>query len=394
MHSLTVRILDANDYPVSRGEIFKIKSFSSSYNLDEIGTFNMSIPLSDYGSYIDFQRGFRIVVYEDHNEIFRGIIEQKRKNRSDYTVSGSDLLRELTYIETGADYSTNSTSLITAITSVIGLVDNWTILPIIADYPTLAEFQGKSVFNTIKELLAQYGYHLRRKANTTRTLECGSFGNASDVIFTNASRVTKGNVIKLIASPEIIETHNEIVNRIIAYGGTYDNSGGSPTVLNMGEANIYPEYPMQSRVRGSTEYYIEDTASIALYGVRERVVPFTDIKPGNADFSTILNASNSLKSRAVNFLTLHTYPQTAYTLTVKALNNLQVGDTAQIDFEDGVNTRIQGDFYVTQISTSYSGERSYQLQVSDIKRIATTDIDLLTASLSQLQTLMLREIKV
>ena len=144
---------------------------------------------------------------------------------------------------------------------------------------------------------------------------------------------------------------------------------------------------------GNLTYYIEDTDSQAIYGVRERWVQFKDILPlglTSLDFSA---AAQTLYGMAVTYLTRHLEEQLAYEVEVMGLRHVnpatgepyfKVGDTFRLQFDgwtlnsDGTRTNyltVDTDLYILDFTRTFNadGSDTWKLTLATFLRALPTD---------------------
>lgn len=144
---------------------------------------------------------------------------------------------------------------------------------------------------------------------------------------------------------------------------------------------------------GNLFYYIEDTASQAIYGVRERWVQFKDIMPlglTSVDFNA---AAQTLYGMAVTYLTRHLSEQLAYEVEVLGLKHVnpdtgtpyfKVGDSFRLQFDgwtqdsDGNRTSyltVDTTLYLLDFTRTFNadGSDTWKLTLSTFLRALPTD---------------------
>lgn len=139
------------------------------------------------------------------------------------------------------------------------------------------------------------------------------------------------------------EDSGTIINRVIAVG-----QGLGATQLSLKYSDETSPYTISSRGNwdGSNtsgtddagaktrEYYIEDAASIAEYGVNEATVQF-DVKPVTNSQADLLNAGNALYTTATAYLLRSRHPLANYTLSVLGLpKSVAPGSVVEVDYRD------------------------------------------------------------
>lgn len=150
-----------------------------------------------------------------------------------------------------------------------------------------------------------------------------------------------GNV--LITALSVQESSSDVVNRVIAVG-----QGLGVAQLSLFYSDLTAPYTVQNRANwdggnssGSNsaaaltrEYYIEDAASIAAYGVREATVHF-DVKPVTNSRADLLNAGNALYTISTAYLLRSRYPLKNYRLSCVGLPKaVAPGSVIEIDYRD------------------------------------------------------------
>ena len=163
-------------------------------------------------------------------------------------------------------------------------------------------------------------------------------------------------------------------------------------------------YEVQSAtLNGITHYYLEDAASVAAYGLRDRVLNIKDILPLGLSLTALAQASATLYSVAVTYLQRHKDPQYAYEVECVGLRHMkpngtpyfEVGDKLTLDYvgtvtdEDGTireDLRVRADLYIMSAQRTYgpAGESTWKLTVSTIARELPNDGDLIAAMLSEI----------
>jgi len=257
------------------------------------------------------------------------------------------------------------------------------------------------VFDALRDLTASYGLHFRRTTPPARNIQIASFGANSGYVLTNIPLLNESanvrNTASIIAPPNTSIDRTQIVNRVIAYGGKYNSS-----VLMLPLSNrVETSSVVKNRTRnGTVEHYIENTASITKYGVREKVIRFGEITPASTSTEDIERAEDVLKTRAVAFLSRWGMPIITHTFTTPVFNRVvcRVGDLLTVNYEekisDDTTISINDTFFLTEVSASFnaSGNVTYNLKVSDTNRVQTDDREALVATMKRLEEIKLEDI--
>ena len=127
---------------------------------------------------------------------------------------------------------------------------------------------------------------------------------------------------------------------------------------------------------GTVLYYLQDDASVARYGVIERVNQFENIQPVANTRQELVAGSNALYDAAVEELRRRKSPVNRYKVNLaEHAEGLKIGDKIHIEFHDELtsgdvdvsNLSISGDFWVMGVDTDYTrGRIQTQLEISDV----------------------------
>ena len=148
---------------------------------------------------------------------------------------------------------------------------------------------------------------------------------------------------------------------------------------------------------------LEDSVSVAQYGLRDRVLVVKDILPLGLSVTALAQASATLYSVAVTYLQRHKDPQVAYEVECVGLRHMRpdgrpyfrVGDKLTLDYvgtytdEGGTlreDLRVRQDLYVMAATRSYgpAGESTWKLTISTVARSLPNDSDLIVSMLSEI----------
>jgi hypothetical protein len=150
-------------------------------------------------------------------------------------------------------------------------------------------------------------------------------------------------------------------------------------------------YEVQSEtVNGATQFYIEDSTSVAAYGRRERVLVFKDILALGLTQADLTAASATLYALAVTYLLRHKDPQVAYEVDVVGLEHIsggvptfKSGQTVRLDYEGTIETEdgrealisVDTDLYVMGYTRRFddAGGSHWRFTVSTVARELPSD---------------------
>ena len=176
----------------------------------------------------------------------------------------------------------------------------------------------------------------------------------------------------MIEAISISEDSSTVVNRVIAVG-----RGLGAAQFNLSYSDMGSPYTISSRKNwdgansGGTnsagaytsEYYIEDSASIAEYGLREATASF-DVTPAGTSRADMLNAGNALYTIASAYLLRSRKHLTNYTLSCVGLpKTVAPGDVIEVDYF-GVATVIEGGVAVRKSTLRLNKTRLFVAEVA------------------------------
>lgn len=236
------------------------------------------------------------------------------------------------------------------------------------------EFQGESYLRAL-DVMRQYvrGF-FRRESDTV--IQFGGY-NATTPVFRlygpafGAS--DSGGDYASITALQRIRQGSSVVNRIYAFG-----AGVGETQIDLRYSNRTTPYTIQSTVLhgGELAYYIEDAASIALYGRVDRVMNITEVRPITNSAADLQNAGNAVYDLSAAYLLKSRSEQEIYSVSCAGLPfTVKVGSLIRIDYR-GMVTLETGDvtwidlvnqkFFITQIVRDFgeSGIPVAQLTIS------------------------------
>lgn len=238
------------------------------------------------------------------------------------------------------------------------------------------EFFGESFLRAL-DVLRQYtrGY-FRREADYA--MHFGSF-TATTPVFrlyspTLASADAGGDYATITALRRE-RRGTGVVNRVVPFG-----AGVGETVVDLSFSTRTEPYGIEASVfegsGGDLNYYIEDIPSGVAYGIVERVLSFTEVRPLTNSAADLENAANAVYDLSVAYLQKSKDPIDAYSLScINLPMTVKVGDLIRVDYqgvatlEDETVAWLSLDnqkFFITEITRDFgeSGEPTAQLTVS------------------------------
>lgn len=395
-----VEILNTNNIPISGGSIGTITALADTKSLDAIGTLEFSMPAADEkAQYI--QTGVKFDVY-DQTDGYLGRYLFKSKTITDNSgegvlrVSCYDYLKELSQRSVHFNRTYDNVDVGNILIDLLGIV-GWQV-NITATGTNQITYQGESVLKAIDGLKDRRGDHYRlnfNKASKVPTIDFGPLGDLSTISFEQFSGQIQTEFLSnpnnsIITSAKLVEESDEIYNRIIPLGGGQGADQLTIEVATLGDYDVL----IGSNADGSEFFYIENNDSITEYGLKERILSYSNIVPLSASEQDILDASNSLKLTAEAFIVNHLVPTKQYNIDVVGLRReLLPGDKINIRYvqkRDGVvYISIDDYFWVMDITNSRSsnGVRTQRITISNTGKRNTSDEDVIISVVNDVYNL-------
>lgn len=365
--------------------------------LDQIGTLTFSMPSQDqFTQYL--QPGTYFNIY-DELDGFLGTFLFKSKSITDNLgiaitqVDCYDVLKELTFETVGFNrlYEFEDVSIV--IDDLVHIVSGWNSNIESSLGKTTIDYQGESVLRAIDEQRDRQTAHYR--LGGLRLLEFGSFGDISDIVFTQLRGQTMPEYlnnpnIALITGVRVNQESDDIYNRVIPLG-----FGQGVSQLTIERATL-GDYPVLTGTNqdGSNYYYVQDTFSSTLYGVRTRILSLPNLRALDNNDQNIINAANALKLTAETYMKRNLNPKSEYSIDVKSIRkSLKVGQRVKVDYKGITNNykyvEVNDYFYVLDISKSRSvdGSRGYSVLISSVDDRRTSDQDVMIDVIRDLRSI-------
>lgn len=394
--------------------------------LDMAGSFSFEYPLVQNLSYLLKSRA-KIEIYNNGKYHFGGIIELvERRVVNDVpllSISGSSYLIELRD-EVTLPNIMYSNRLLTSITDpfvadTINKVNGWTFNVLNNEYITyLSSLQP--ILSVLKVFKDKLGIHYRfNPIPNTKTVDLGKFGENSDVVASNFHgdryNLTSKQLIIDNGGISIKTDASDICNCVIPVAGAGDSGANQTTLRDTTVTDS--SYPVQvvsgvkntdraynTNVFSNTEtspntallHFIDDSNSIAQYGLVKRALSVKDIHPVSANQETYTNSdrresANTLYKTALEYLLLHKDPLVTYAFNAQGLDtDLLVGQTIKLKFSGQVTAEhdtqnqlqysdIDIDLYLVGYTCEFSENnvQRYSLKLANLLRQEFSDIDVI-----------------
>ncbi|MFN8530180.1 MAG: hypothetical protein U0670_16395 [Anaerolineae bacterium] len=245
------------------------------------------------------------------------------------SIEGADDLDALTRVNTllGRAYRQQTPTAIAA--ALTGLISGWSASGSGGSL-TDARFDGMSLWRALLSLADAQGLHIRAGVDDC-TVEIGAFGDDSGVrlIKPGALQEPKQSATTgLIESIERETTSDAAATRLFPVG-----AGIGEALLTLERSTRTSPYVVHSTpgADGRPQYYLEDAAGMAAYGVIERFGKFKQIAPLSNSPLDLEHAANALYDLAAAWLRRYALRQDTYRVVCRGLTTaLRPGDTVRV----------------------------------------------------------------
>jgi len=396
-----IDILDASGNNLGSGPLTEIVSIDTVERLDKIGELTFVIFANDpKAQYVT--DGAQFDIYDETDGyigryLFNKRIKTIRDGRSTLVVQCWSILRELAYVVTGFAREYQYFPVQSIVQDLVASVDGWTSDVGLNMGITNVSYQGQTIYEGIEDLAKRWGYHFRLAAGSARVLEFNTLGELNENLrLVNLQgqtiafdSLTDIGIVKSFT--ENIST-DEIYNRVIAVG-----AGTGANMLVLEDGAVGDTYTVQSRTKsnGQTEYYIEDTASIASYGVRETVLIFDQIRPIANTVTSKSYARAELLSNAEAWLERYKDARRQYddVIAYGVKTTVQVGDKISIRYKelddlDNLYLNIDEQLWITElvVTRKSTGEREHKFKLVSIDRPSMNDQDIVASAVKGIRS--------
>jgi hypothetical protein len=323
---------------LGKGPVLTLTEARVQRALDEAGSLSFGFPASDARALEMCQNERWARVFVEHDglvrELGRGIIRKVEYNGGQsetIRVEARGSLDALSRRVVGRNRAYNN-ALIADIAGELAALAGWTVEAEAGLGLQSARFSGASVLKALIRMCEEKGIHLR-EGEAWRSVEIGAFGEQVPVMISNSpalGREVYGNdELILIERLTLTQTTEAVANRVRPLG-----AGEGAAALTLKRSNRNFPYLIQSLIEnGQTEYYLEDAASVAAYGVIERYATFKEIGPiSNGDTAKNL-AANALYDAAAAWLARNAAEARTYKVTGrKPRQTIRVGDQVRVRY--------------------------------------------------------------
>jgi hypothetical protein len=380
-----------------------LRSASVTRVLDGIGSINVTVPGTDARAINRLQNESICRIYYEATEgatvreLGRGALRRitASGSPSDWSLvaDGPDDLDGLTRVSTKLRRTYSADSVSTIASDLVALVSGWSVSAS-GGNTTDARFDGVNVFKALLALAEQQGLHVRA-GTSAKTVEIGAFGSASGLRLINPMQahhsLEDADEVALIETISVEKNSEAVCNRLYPIGAGI----GEAWLTILAATRNTPYTRNVVSVNGIDQHFLEHAASIAAYGVIEKMGRFGDIAPLSNSVADGENAANALYDAAAAWLTRYAVRQDAYRVTVKKVRTtVRPGDTVRLVY-NGIVVRdgavvnyldIDGDFWVMECTERMGVEgAALDLVLSSIDRHAANGAQVVIGALEELQ---------
>lgn len=398
MSEFYINLLNAAGVRVGDGPLAHVLSIDDTRKLDAIGSLQFTLPATDQrAQYIT--AGAQFDVFDKVDRYLGRFYYQTKQLEANsqagpqLVVQAHDQLIELARSSVHFRRTYTQQAVDDVIEDLIEIVAGWTAIVDSGIGTTSVMYEGESVLRAVDVLRDRWGQHFR--LGDVRQFEFGAFGETATVTLSNLlgqvqSDFFSNENIALVNSIGLVEEADDIFNKLVPLG-----AGQGVAQLTIETADL-GSYAVEEGLNadGSSYWYIADSASIAQYGQRERVLTLPSIRPITNSEANIRNAANALKLSAEAYMARHLAPRVTYAINVRGLRqNIAVGSLVHLQYRGAVENYVYVDvddyFYVMEVTRRRNalGNRSATLQISTLAERRTSDTDIVLDVINDLRAL-------
>lgn len=395
-------VVDANGRKVGEGPLTSLTSAQVTRALDGAGSVRVEAPLADERAKRLLTNERRIRVYAEEGgvtrELGRGVIREVRvqAGAGGWTLSadGPDSLDELKRVSVllAREYLNRTPD---AIAQALAGLAGWTLTGDALSNILSVRYDGVSVLKALQLLAEQQGLHLRL-GERPRVVEFGQFGTDSGLVLINptmAEAALEGtHEVALIERLSIVQSTEAAANWLLPLG-----AGEGVAQLTLAKATRSGRYDIRSTTGpdGTTLYYLADDASIAEYGVIQKVGVYRNIAPVTNSDGDVVNAANALYDAAAAWLARGSKRQDTYRVSLrKTRASVRPGDRVRLlyrgvverDGEPFTYLDVDDRFFVLKVSERVDlGGVVTELEISTVDRYQQDAAQLVIGALEAIE---------
>lgn len=412
---LTADIYNAQGIKQGEGPVWTLTDLNVTRLLDGPGSVTVTSPGTDERALDLLTNERRIRVYglqssgiEDQptlrplaSGILRTIKAKTAPSGWSLSADGPDTLDELTRINTllARIYSGQTVGFIVRDLAALA---GWSVVLDAAfeDKRLQCRFDGTSVLKALQAVAKGQGLHLR-EGTTERTLEIGAFGQSTGLRLVNAAyappMLAGNDDVMLIETLSVSRSSETIINWLVPIGG-----GQGESAVTLEHCTRQGPYDVRTIVIGEkTLYYLCNDASVAAYGMIQKVGSFKDITPISNSDADLEAAANALYDAAVAWLDRAKERIDTYRVGVKKVRrSIRPGEKIHLTYKGFVTNErgmivnyvnVDADFWVMRVAERVGLEGiSADLELSNIDQAAQDTAQIVISAIEQIQMQNLR----
>lgn len=318
---------------IGPGPIETFSTVSIERSLDMAGGMNASVPLTDKRAddLIQNERRLRFYLTEDGRTfrdlgtmIVRKIIRERATGGGNLRVTGPGELKELEDKQLWLNFvygDPSGEALEDVLDELLTFATGWTsnVDSSIASDLISGRFDGTNVLEAVKFIAKRTGYHFRQTPNQ-KILEFAPFGEDNGLIIENPAAypdVYYNDQIAIHSQLSVTEDSEDIYNVLLPVA-----SGEGSSAITLADSDRTTPYTIQTVTGqdGQSFSVLKDTASIALYGERHKVLAVKNITPTSNTAAARTDAANQLYDFAAVDLARNSLIKTEYKITAHKVN--------------------------------------------------------------------------
>lgn len=348
--------------------------------INQIGECEFTVP-AVVAAELSFARGLKYQIY--HEELgnlgrYTHYDDTTDADQRTVTVKAYDTLVDLANQTAGfGRYYINQgySAIVAALLNSIGLTATYETGFDQTQFLPSLEFQGESYLRAL-DVLRQYVRGFFRRDSDT-VLHFGDFSATIPAFRLANPALSFADVSGDYASITALRRERRgtgVVNRVIPFG-----AGVGETVVDLRYSSRSTPYTIQHGTfsfPGSDTYYIADIPSLSAYGISDRVLNFTEVRPITNSAADLENAANAIYDLSVAYLQKNKDPVDVYSVSCVNLPlSVKVGNLIRVDYR-GIATLedetvswmslTNQKFFITELTRDFgeSGNPTAQLTMS------------------------------
>jgi hypothetical protein len=265
---------------------------------------------------------------------------------------------------------------VTTVMSDLAALAGWTVDAELAldDLDISVRFAGENVLRGLSVVAETQGVHIRESA-TNQVIEAGYFGDVNSY-----SEFMKGDAAEaafrkdapmMIVFADIREQSAGVANKVYVYTGGDGDAAGT---LELSDRAFVDS----ETANGRTHYFIQDSASISLYGEIARRLDIKRISPTSPSDAAEVFAANAGADAGKAWLDRNSLPYELLFLQLGNVNQtIYPGDKMHIRYQDVINLmgvpfqerNIDDDYWVMSVEENISaGGLEVSVDVANLDR--------------------------